>query len=104
MTPQLALKWPLTDPISQDWTINELLEHLAEEPSLAELREQLLAIESAASLACGAPLWQDAPAPIALVRSLAALCRQHPELRGARLDQLLRSTSETPGPPRLRAA
>lgn len=77
-------------PIDQNWTIAELLDRLAQdEQNWESLGPELARIEAAASDLAGGAAWGRTPSTVALVRSLAGLCRTAPEVRGLSVGRLL---------------
>lgn len=90
MTSHFAPESPFAAPIDQNWTIAELLDRLAQdEQSWESLGPELARIEAAASDLAGRAVWSRTPSTVALVRSLAGLCRTAPGVRGLSVGRLL---------------
>ncbi|MFJ2369059.1 hypothetical protein [Microbacterium sp. NPDC087665] len=74
-------------PISPDWTINELIEWLADDARQHEaaLQHPLALIEAAAT----GSVWRSAPSTVALIRSLVEAARTSPALGATTVRELV---------------
>ncbi len=106
MNLSIAIELTASVPISDDWTIADLLDWLADSDRCHDraLDDRLRTIERALAMAAGEESWRARPGTVALVRSIAATARADHRVRGLRIGELLaRHEGRAAAPTRERA-